>query len=220
MLTELFNMEDKEEIFGGVGYYHASIPAVYKSSCQHAYYFTTYIGMNNKIKVEEGDCVYYFSNDLKKAILERGPCEINSLHCATIIRGYMPSELIASLEGASLLPYINGCSIRQLMPPPRPGDPTLQFLQMPAFATEQAHHTHSTARVVYVLDGKGKSIVGVGDKITSYDLVPGTVCILNPMCPHHFEVPYEYNLKVIPLHIFSSTGNLEKMHPMFYGTNL
>ena len=55
-------------------------------------------------------------------------------------------------------------------------------------------------------------------KTVEYDLVPGTVCILDPMCPHHFETPYGQHIKVVPLHIFSSVGSLEAAHPMFNGT--
>jgi hypothetical protein len=211
--------ESIEKIYG-VKYYHTSTPIIHKSSLDQVYYFKTFIGsQRDTINVEVGDCIFYFSEDLKTAILRRGPCQINSIHCATIIRGYMPSEMVVSLEGITLLPYVNGCSTRQLIPPPRPGDPTLQFLKIPAFTSEQVHHIHSTVRVVYVLAGKGKSIVGTKDKFISNELISGTVCILDPMCPHHFETQYE-QLNVIPLHIFSSIHNVEKMHPMFSGTHL
>lgn len=203
----------------GVKYYHTSTPIIHESSSEQTYYFKTFVGLSKgHIEVEFGDSVYFFSDDLKHGILKRGPCKINSMHCATIIRGYMPSEITVSLEGTTVLPYVNGCSTRQLMAPPRPGDPTLQFLKIPAYSAEQAHHIHSTVRVVYVLEGKGKSIVGMEGKTIEQDLVPGTVCILDPMCPHHFETPYGQHIKVVPLHIFSSVGSIETLHPMFNGT--
>jgi len=203
----------------GVNYYHISNPTIHESNSGQTYYFKTFIGLyQESINVGFGDCIYYFSENLKEAILKRGPCKVRSLHCATIIRGYMPSEMVVSLEGITVLPYVNGCSTRQLMAPPRPGDPTLQFLKIPAYTAEQAHHIHSTVRVVYVLDGKGKSIVGMEGKTIEHDLVPGTICILDPMCPHHFETPYGQCIKVVPLHVFSSVGSIEALHPMFNGT--
>ena len=203
----------------GVKYYHISNPIIHESASDQTYYFKTFVGPSkDDIDVEFGDCVYLFSENLKEVVLKRGPCKVRSSHCATIIRGYMTSEMSVSLEGITVLPYVNGCSTRQLMTPARPGDPTLQFLKIPAYSAEQAHHIHSTVRVVYVLDGKGKSIVGMEGKTVEYDLVPGTVCILDPMCPHHFETPYGQHIKVVPLHIFSSVGSLEAAHPMFNGT--
>jgi hypothetical protein len=212
-------LKNIEELYG-VKYYHTSVPIVHKSSWDQTYYFSTFIGsQRDVIEVEFGDCIYYFSENLKEAILRRGPCKVYSTHCATIIRGYMPSEMTISLQGVTLLPYVNGCSTRQLIPPPRPGDPTLQLLKIPAFSKEQIHHIHSTVRVVYVLEGKGRSVVGMENKVINHDLIPGTVCILDPMCPHHFETPYEQHLKVIPLHIFSSVRSAEIAHPMFSGTH-
>lgn len=202
----------------GVRYYHTSNPATHEVSSVQAYYFNTFIGLHMDITVPFGDSIYFLSSDLKEASLRRGPCKINSSHCATIIRGYMPSEMSISLEGTTVLPYVNGCSTRQLMSPPRPGDPTLQLLKIPAYSAEQAHHIHSTVRVVYVLDGRGKSIVGMEGKRVEYELIPGTVCILDPMCPHHFETPFDTHITVIPLHVFSSVGGMEANHPMFNGT--
>lgn len=217
-------VKDEEEIIKiqlmyGVKYYHTSNFAIHTANSDHTYFFKTFVGSSgNNINVEFGDCIYFFSKDLKEVILKRGPCTIQSLHCATIIRGYMPSETTISLEGITVLPYVNACSTRQLIAPPRPGDPTLQFLKIPAYSAEQAHHIHSTVRVVYVLEGYGKSVVGMEGKTVEHDLAPGTVCILDPMCPHHFETPYGQHIKVVPLHIFSSTGNMEAAHPMFNGT--
>jgi quercetin dioxygenase-like cupin family protein len=90
---------------------------------------------------------------------------------------------------------------------------------MPPHTTEQAHHIHSTVRVVYVLSGRGNSVVGIGDQTATHELLPGMVCILEPMCPHHFETNGE-PLLCTPLHIFSSTGRHELDHPMLHGTHL
>ena len=63
-------------------------------------------------------------------------------------------------------------------------------------------------------------MVGLGDGIERTDLVPGGICILDPMCPHHFETPYGNELVVAPLHVFSSVYGTETNHPMFNGTYL
>jgi len=205
----------------GVNYYSSLLPAKYVASNDQAYYFEVIIGDHNKnIEVKFGDCIYFLSDDLKQCILKRGPCSVKSLHCATIIRGFMPSDISASIYGTTLLPYINGCSTKQLIHPPRPGDPTLQYLRIPPNTSEQLHHIHSTARVVYVYSGKGKSIVGMNDTSVENELLPGSICILNPMCPHHFITSSESHLEVIPLHIFSSIDKIEHTHPMASGTHL
>ncbi len=204
-----------------VKYYDSSTPVIHEVSQDETYYYKAYIGdQQAAIKVEFGDCAYLLSDDLDTAILKRGPCFIKSKHLAVVIRGYMPAEMTVSLKGITVLPYVNGCSTKQLMAPARPGDPTLQMLNIPAYSAEQAHHIHSTSRVVYVVEGKGKSIVGMEGMTVENDLTPGMVCILDPMCPHHFETPYGQHIKVIPLHIFSSVGNIEASHPMYHGTHM
>jgi hypothetical protein len=132
----------------------------------------------------------------------------------------MGSPVTASLNEGTVLPYVNGCSTRQLIYPQRIGDPTLQFLHIPAYSKEQAHHIHSTVRVVYIWKGLGDSIVGMEGKSMTTMLKPGMVCILEPMCPHHFETPHGQCIEVVPLHVFSSAGAMETQHPMFNGTYL
>ncbi|PKV48024.1 AraC-like protein [Aquimarina sp. MAR_2010_214] len=204
------------EIFGA-HYFHVKNQEIFESDLNQLYFFTSYIGLQ-KIKVEKGDCVYYFDSELKEVKVQKGPCTINSKYLATVIRGYMHPNASFSLEGVTTLPYVNGCSTKQLFPPIRLGDPTLQYLKMPPFSKEQEHHIHSTFRVVLIVEGVGKSIVGIENRNIVTDLEPGSVCILEPMCPHHFETDTEKPLIAIPLHIYSSVGALEKNHPMFNGT--
>ena len=185
----------------------------------HAYYFEAYVGAHPAIDVKAGDCVYWISADRRTAQLEQGPTRVHSKHIATVVRGFMPADRSASLSDATLLPYINACSARQIFAPPRPGDPTLQLLRIPAGSSEQAHHIHSTARVVYVLSGRGVSVVGMPNRSARVELKPGRVCLLDPMCPHHFETPGDEHLVVVPLHVFSSIPSHEKNHPMFNGTH-
>ena len=139
---------------------------------------------------------------------------------AVFIRGYAPPEKSASLRSRMTLPYVNGCSTRQIFPPERIGDPTLQLLNIPPYSSEQAHHIHSTVRVVHVLAGRGHSVVGMNDASIRTALAPGMMCILDNMCPHHFETD-DSKLLVMPVHVWSTApGGLECVHPMFNGTFL
>jgi len=201
----------------GAHYFHTENQDKFESDLNQLYFFTSYIG-NQKIDILKGDSVYYFDDELKEAKVQKGPCTIISKYLATVIRGYMHPKASFSLEGITTLPYVNGCSTKQLFSPIRLGDPTLQYLKMPPFSKEQEHHIHSTFRVVLILEGFGKSIVGIENNNIITDLKPGSVCVLEPMCPHHFETDTENPLIAIPLHIYSSIGTLEKNHPMFNGT--
>jgi mannose-6-phosphate isomerase-like protein (cupin superfamily) len=71
---------------------------------------------------------------------------------------------------------------------------------------------------VLVLEGRGKSVVGLESTISERELKPGTVCVFEPMCPHHFETPFGEPLTVAPLHVYSAVPHLETNHPMFNGT--
>lgn len=209
------NDNDIKDIFG-VQYYDSSESKIIEARNDDQYFYQVYIG-ENSIKVEKGDCIYFVSKDKKIAHLIRGETQIDSYHMAVIIRGYMPESKTSGLYTKTYLPYVNGCSSKQVFSPERLGDPTLQILDIPPYTSEQAHHIHSTVRVVYVLSGKGKSIVGMNKKSVITNLYPGQIIILEKMCPHHFETDDD-RLIVLPLHIYSSIGALEQVHPMANGT--
>lgn len=208
---------DLAELYG-VRYFAAGATEIADARSTNSYFYRAFVGAHD-IAVEAGDCVYWIGDEAGSAALRRGPAQVHSRYLATVIRGYMPEDKTTSIRQGTTLPYVNGCSTKQLFPPERPGDPTLQLLHMPPYTTEQAHHIHSTARVVYVASGHGTSVVGVGAQTITHPLSPGMVCILEPMCPHHFETQ-EHALLCIPLHIFSSIGRQELDHPMFNGTHL
>jgi mannose-6-phosphate isomerase-like protein (cupin superfamily) len=208
---------DLAELYGA-RFFVAGSNAIAEARSTNLYHYRAYVGAHD-VAVEAGDCVYYIGDDARSASLRRGPARIASRYLATVIRGYMPEDKTTTIHQGTTLPYVNGCSTKQLFPPERPGDPTLQLLHMPPHTTEQVHHVHSTVRVVYVMAGRGITVVGIGDHIVTHELTPGTVCILEPMCPHHFETAGEL-LLCTPLHIFSSTGRQELDHPMLYGTHL
>jgi hypothetical protein len=200
----------------GVRYYPRGSTEIIEANPGNLYYYRCFLGVH-EVTVERGDCVYWIGDDLDSAHLRRGPAKVVSRHMATIVRGYMPENKSTSIQQGTTLPYVNGCSTKQLFPPERPGDPTLQLLFMPPHTTEQAHHIHSTTRVVYILRGSGVSVVGTPGHTTRQELAPEMGCLLEPMCPHHFETGPE-PLVCVPLHIYSSTAG-ETDHPMLRGTH-
>jgi hypothetical protein len=208
---------DLAEVYG-VRFFPAGSNTAVEARPTNLYYYRAYIGTHD-VAVELGDCVYYVGDDGRSAVLRRGPARVASRYLATVVRGYMPEDKSTTIHQGTTLPYVNGCSTKQLFPPERPGDPTLQLLHMPPHTTEQVHHIHTTVRVVYVLKGRCVNVVGIGDHTVKHELCHGMVCILEPMCPHHFETGNEPML-CTPLHIFSSTGRQELDHPMLYGTHL
>ncbi len=187
-------------------------PQVIKGKGLYAH--TIYTGKQS-VEVEEGDTAWVvYSNT---AVVIPGPTTVDSERMCVVIRGYVCPKRSTDINGSDTnLPYINGCSTDQLIHPIRPGDPTLQKLTIPPYASEQKHHLHSTPRVVYVYEGIGESIVGMKGE-DKYLLEVGDVIILDKMEPHHFETK-EKSLTVIPLHVYSSTP-LEHQHAMKVGTH-
>lgn len=163
-------------------------------------------------------CSYWYINRDEVGCFTGNGKPFNNFEVCVEIVGYTPEKRTSTYNRGTDLPYLNGCSTKQLIPPTRAGDPTWQLLQMAPNTTEQKHHVHSTARVVYVISGDGESIVGMPGAQSVYKLTPGMVLILNKMEPHHFSSGIN-GLVVAPLHIFSTSGN-EFNHPMFNGTHI
>jgi mannose-6-phosphate isomerase-like protein (cupin superfamily) len=200
----------------GVTYMIPGHAATQASGPQEMYSYQMYHG-SHQVQIAQGDCAFYLQGD--QAVLARGPDLITSERFAVVVRGYAPQARTASIAGPMVLPYINGCSIRQVFPPERPGDPTVQLLTMPPHSSEQEHHIHSTVRVVHVLSGSGTCVVGIGGRTSLRQLTPGMSLVLNSMCPHHFET-HDEPLVVMPVHVWSSLpAGLESNHPMFNGTH-
>lgn len=214
---ESVHQEDAAKKFG-VEYYQPGQQAVTGSRENDLYSYKTYIGTHD-VQVEKGDCVYYYDGR-GTACVDIGPATIKSTVIATVVRGYRPAPRTAVVGEATHLPYVNGCSTRQVFAPERVGDPTLQLLRIPPFSSEQAHHIHSTARVVHVLEGRGRCVVGMNKLSAKQELVAGMSLVLHPMCPHHFETDDE-SILVLPFHVFSSPpAGVEYNHPMFNGTHM
>jgi hypothetical protein len=208
---------DLKQIYG-VQYFSPGTEAILEAQEDDLYYYKAFLGAH-KVEVERGDCIYYLADDKSTVFLHRGPVVVDSSHIAVVVRGYMPENKSSTITTRTTLPYVNGCSTKQIFPPDRPGDPTLQLLNIPPYSAEQAHHIHSTVRVAYILSGYGRSIVGMENNLVIEELTPGKTVILEKMCPHHFETESEH-LLVLPLHVFSSIGPSETNHPMFNGTHM
>ncbi|EOD9553463.1 cupin domain-containing protein [Vibrio parahaemolyticus] len=200
-------------------FYHEPIndAVMRKNRVNELYAYTAYCGEHD-IAVDQGDSIIYVDDSINVAYWLAGGVRVHSTHYAVVIRGYQCGDKTATLLEKVNLPYVNGCATRQIFPPERVGDPTLQQLTIPPHTSEQMHHIHPTARVVLVASGRGYSIVGQSADITETELLPGMVCILDPMCPHHFKTEKE-ELTVLPVHVWSSTPpSIESNHPMFNGT--
>ncbi len=206
----------KKQKSDGRGALYFSGTETYQSDPSEQYFFRAYSG-KHEIEIQAGDCCFYLSDNGKEARVLRGPARLKSKHFATVVRGYAPPNRSVEILSTTNLPYINGCSTRQLIHPERSGDPTWQMLKMPPWVKEQKHHIHATARAVYVLKGEGLSVVGTSGRTTKHKLLPGMVCVLEPMCPHHFETQDD-ELIVLPVHIWSSIPGHDFNHPMFNGT--
>jgi quercetin dioxygenase-like cupin family protein len=190
---------------------------VWASGSQDLYQYRVYIGPQS-VPTHSLNSYWWIDQDQVRSCTGTGQPLTSDLMCVEIM-GYTPEYRASSFGRGTDLPYINGCSTKQLIPPVRPGDPTFQMLYMPPGTSEQAHHIHATARVVYVLSGRGRSLVGSEGAHVSYDLKPGSVIILGKMTQHHFETDPDSDLTVLPLHIFSSVSSEEFNHPMFNGTH-
>lgn len=195
---------------------NSAIKQIFESGNLDLYQYKVFIGKNS-IKSDPKSSYWYIQDNLVVSKTGDGSVFVSERMCVEIY-GYTPETRTSSFNKGTDLPYINGCSTKQLIPAVRPGDPTFQMLYIPAGTSEQAHHIHATPRVVYVARGYGESIVGSHNKHVSYPLNEGDVIILPKMMPHHFKTE-DSDLVVLPVHIFSTIGSEEFNHPMFNGTH-
>lgn len=196
--------------------YNTNKPTIIESSSTDLYQYRCYIG-NQEIQTNSLSSYWYVTKETVGCFTGNNKIFTDFLLCVEIL-GYTPEARTSTYSRGTDLPYINGCSSKQLIHPNRQGDPTWQLLDIAANCKEQEHHIHSTARVVYVAKGHGKSIIGSSNNYKEYELKEGTVLILPKMVQHHFEATAE-GLVVVPLHIFSSSSS-EFNHPMFNGTHI
>lgn len=195
---------------------NSSKSQIIESSTNDLYQYKVYVGINSVYLDPKSS--YWYIDDSAVVCRSGDSTTYVSKYMCVEIYGYTPETRTSSFNKGTDLPYINGCSTKQLIPAVRPGDPTFQMLYIPAGTSEQAHHIHATPRVVYVARGCGESIVGSRNKHVSYPLNEGDVIILPKMMPHHFKTE-DSDLVVLPVHIFSTIGSEEFNHPMFNGTH-
>lgn len=193
---------------------HINNPCKIESKTTDLYQYTIYIGAQF-VQTSEKNSYWYIAND-KVIVYSGSKLSIETTKVCVEIYGYTPEIRTSTYSKGTDLPYINGCSTKQLIEPVRQGDPTWQMLYMPPFTSEQEHHIHSTVRVVYVLSGRGTSHIGSRGQTIEIPLEEGMVLTLDKMTPHHFSTQDD-SLIVLPLHIFSSTTS-EFNHPMYNGT--
>ena len=196
-------------------FYHVNKKEVVECSPSSLYQYRVYIGEHCINPTQYNS---YWSISGNRVICQTASEPFLSNAMCVEIFGYTPETRTSTFNHPAELPYINGCSTKQLIPPARPGDPTFQLLHIPSYTSEQAHHIHPTDRVVYVADGNGFAVIGSSTHSTTVPLEPGQIIILPRMVAHHF-VTLHHSLTVIPLHIFSSVAGHDYDHPMFNGTH-
>ena len=196
---------------------NSTTPFVHESNYTDLYQYKVYGG---KHTIDTNTTSSYWYIDVDNTVVStsgNGGAIVSDIMCVEIY-GYTPEVRTSTFVRGTDLPYINGCSTKQLIPPVRPGDPTFQMLCIPPYTSEQEHHIHATPRIVYVAKGKGVSIVGTPGSQKEYDLNVGDIIILGKMTPHHFKTT-DSELIVLPIHIFSSIALAEFDHPMYNGTH-
>ena len=195
---------------------NSSTPYIHESTATDLYQYKVYVG-DQTIVTNSISSYWYIDGNTVAVTSGDGLALMSDKMCVEIF-GYTPETRTSTFNRGTDLPYVNGCSTKQLIPPVRPGDPTFQMLYIPPYTSEQVHHIHATPRVVYVAQGRGVSIVGTPESQQDYPLNYGDVIILGKMTPHHFKTT-DSELVVLPIHIFSSIASAEFDHPMYNGTH-
>jgi quercetin dioxygenase-like cupin family protein len=195
---------------------NSNTPFIHESTTDDLYQYKVY-GGKHTIDTKTTSSYWYIDKEVVISKTGDGSTLVSNIMCVEIY-GYTPETRTSSYSRGTDLPYVNGCSTKQLITPVRPGDPTFQMLYIPPFCAEQVHHIHATPRVVYVSKGKGISVVGTPESQKDYELNVGDIIILGKMTPHHFKTN-DNDLVVLPMHIFSSIASAEFDHPMYNGTH-
>lgn len=107
------------------------------------------------------------------------------------------------------LSYIDGCSNSIIIPPPRNGDPCINYLYFPP-GIVQTQHTHPSIRIGFVLSGEG--IAHTGD--TKTKLLPGSVFLLNRHSLHNFSTDVNSHMSLVVFHPDSDSGPTDEFNPM------
>jgi hypothetical protein len=106
------------------------------------------------------------------------------------------------------LSYIDGCSNSVLIPPPRNGDPCLNYLYFPP-GIDQTFHVHPSVRIGMIFSGSGIAEL----KNKTYELKPFTPFILDRFCLHRFKTD-DSSMSLIAFHPDSDDGPTDEFNPM------
>jgi hypothetical protein len=199
------------------GAYYYKKEGFHEANDNDLYYYKAFL-WEKSIIIDKWDSLYHLSNDKKNMFFSQWPKEIPIKNYWVLLRWYSNWEKSSTIDNSNL-PYVNGCSTREIFHTERPGDPTAQLLTIPAYSSEQQHHIHSTVRVVYILEWEWYSVVWMKDNNIRTKLEPWMMIVLEKFAPHHFETEWK-KLIVLPIHIFSTIWSIEKNHPMFNWTHL
>lgn len=145
-----------------------------------------------------------------------GPFEIEGdAKVSVIIReGYRGMFTVGGpIESSGRLCYIDGCSVSQLVPPARLGDPTFQQLVFPP-GVDQSQHIHPTIRLGMVISGSGHCRTPDG---ILRPLRTGDAFMLEERFQHSFVTDRE-SMSVIAFHPDSDVGPTDDNHPMLSRT--
>jgi len=117
-------------------------------------------------------------------------------------------------EVAGSLSYIDGCSNSNIIPPPRNGEPCLNYLYFPC-NINQTFHTHPSIRIGCILSGQGMAETSVG----MFELKVGDVFILDRFTRHRF-ITLDKHMSLIAFHPDSDDGPTDEINPMKSRTHL
>lgn len=106
------------------------------------------------------------------------------------------------------LSYIDGCSNSIIVPPPRNGEPCVNYLYFPP-RIMQTQHTHPSLRLGYILSGYGKAHTP-GKTI---DLKTGDIFLLHRHILHNFSTE-DSHMSLMVFHPDSDAGPTDEFNPM------
>lgn len=112
------------------------------------------------------------------------------------------------------LSYIDGCSNSVIIPPPRNGEPCINYLYFPK-NINQTPHTHPSVRIGLVLSGQGYAILGKKKK----PLKQGDIFLLDRHTLHNFATTHS-DMSLIVFHPDSESGPTDEFNPMISRTYL
>lgn len=121
-----------------------------------------------------------------------------------------PDSLLVNFKSGipGSLSYIDGCSNSCIVPPPRNGEPCLNYLYFPP-NINQTEHVHPSIRIGIIVSGKGYADVGG----QSFSLEVGKIFVLDRFTSHRFRTENE-SMSLIAFHPDSDDGPTDEFNPM------